>query len=289
MTPETRMESMEQPDDLYDVIWAAHNVFCPLPDPLLPDDTKPCACAMDIANLDAIADEMVDSLAAVIEAWAAHERAEAELSRCVGALKRVEKGEVSTLALAAEDAERQRDQTWEAIEHAEGALGEEFSALLAGFRSLPMGALDALRDGVLKWCEYWCESGPGGGWHFEFQVEELRELFASTIETPKSGLSSVALPVKTPIVYVLEEVGATRDIPIVKIGTTVAGWRRVASFDPKYPYELRPILALPGGRERERELHVRFKHLRLRGEWFRFVDELRLFVLEQRELLEKKP
>lgn len=69
----------------------------------------------------------------------------------------------------------------------------------------------------------------------------------------------------------------------IKIGKARDVQRRVDEIKAGNPYELRVLAVMPGGRAEERELHERFAHLRLRGEWFRPAAELRDFVKQVRE------
>lgn len=67
----------------------------------------------------------------------------------------------------------------------------------------------------------------------------------------------------------------------IKIGFTSRGTpARLREIQPVYPYELAVLLALPGPPEFERELHVRFRPCRLRGEWFEVTDDLVTFITE---------
>jgi hypothetical protein len=66
----------------------------------------------------------------------------------------------------------------------------------------------------------------------------------------------------------------------VKIGYTsaasVAG--RLAQMQCGSPFRLRAIATQPGSQQVERELHLRFAHLREHGEWFRPDPELVTFI-----------
>lgn len=55
----------------------------------------------------------------------------------------------------------------------------------------------------------------------------------------------------------------------IKIGHAFNVAKRLATMQTANPRALRLLREVDGGRERERELHARFSHLRIRGEWFR--------------------
>jgi hypothetical protein len=66
----------------------------------------------------------------------------------------------------------------------------------------------------------------------------------------------------------------------IKIGRAVNVLRRVANLQTSQPYPLQLIGHIAGGREREREIHLRFKHRRLNGEWFDPAPDLLRFIAE---------
>lgn len=93
-----------------------------------------------------------------------------------------------------------------------------------------------------------------------------------------------APPPKVEIVYVIRAgVGRT-----VKIGTTKDIKQRVASLQIGNPDTVRCIVTTLGGKSVEAELHERFRHLLVRGEWFRYGPEIREFVREQKRLRKKE-
>jgi hypothetical protein len=67
----------------------------------------------------------------------------------------------------------------------------------------------------------------------------------------------------------------------VKIGRTahLAARLRALATASAAPLEL--LAAVPGGREREAQEHRRWRHLRLRGEWFRADEALVRYAREQ--------
>jgi len=64
----------------------------------------------------------------------------------------------------------------------------------------------------------------------------------------------------------------------VKIGYSRSPVARLTHLQQASPYELRIVLVLPGGIEREPEVHARFAEQRERGEWFRLEGALREFL-----------
>jgi hypothetical protein len=67
----------------------------------------------------------------------------------------------------------------------------------------------------------------------------------------------------------------------VKIGRSVNIESRLNALQTSTAVPLKLLAAIPGG-GRERELHRRFAHLRIRGEWFRLGDDLRQFIEESK-------
>ncbi len=62
--------------------------------------------------------------------------------------------------------------------------------------------------------------------------------------------------------------------PFVKIGITDDLVHRVESLQTASPHALRVLGQIPGTMRTEREIHVLFSHLRVRGEWFRLTSEV---------------
>ena len=58
----------------------------------------------------------------------------------------------------------------------------------------------------------------------------------------------------------------------MKIGWARSVAKRLGELQIGSPVKLRLLLAMPGSRAREAELHERFAHARLRGEWFDGAD-----------------
>jgi len=78
------------------------------------------------------------------------------------------------------------------------------------------------------------------------------------------------------VVYLIEMVGHD----LVKIGKTTNVSARLSTLQTGSPYELRLFAvfcgkAECGNGELEESLHHSFAHLRIRGEWFKFTDEIR--------------
>ena len=78
----------------------------------------------------------------------------------------------------------------------------------------------------------------------------------------------------------------------VKIGRSTNTAKRLATLQCASPYDLKIILVVTGGYDKEQELHERFAHLRHRGEWFKKGPELLQFIeeeLAQQQRTERQP
>lgn len=64
----------------------------------------------------------------------------------------------------------------------------------------------------------------------------------------------------------------------VKIGYTSRIDLRLPQLQTGSVNELRVIKTLPGTLADEQNLHRKFNHLRIRGEWFRYTGELKAFI-----------
>ncbi len=68
----------------------------------------------------------------------------------------------------------------------------------------------------------------------------------------------------------------------VKIGTSHSVEERMIDIQVGNPNKLRVIAVIPQGDSEqgniEKELHGKFKHLRMRGEWFKYDGELKSFI-----------
>jgi hypothetical protein len=67
----------------------------------------------------------------------------------------------------------------------------------------------------------------------------------------------------------------------VKIGRTVNLESRLRSLGTASAVPLELLAAVPGGRQLEAELHREWRHLHIRGEWFRAEAELLRSIREQ--------
>lgn len=65
---------------------------------------------------------------------------------------------------------------------------------------------------------------------------------------------------------------------LIKIGFSAQSDARVRDLDNMSPVPLRLMTRFWGGKATERTLHERFKHLRVRGEWFRATKTLLQYV-----------
>jgi hypothetical protein len=97
----------------------------------------------------------------------------------------------------------------------------------------------------------------------------VRDFMPSTT-APPAERSSVGF------VYVVRPAGAD----VVKIGKAFDVAKRLASLQTGQSARLELLAELPGGHRLEAELHKRFAHLRVRGEWFRAEPELLAYVVE---------
>lgn len=76
------------------------------------------------------------------------------------------------------------------------------------------------------------------------------------------------------MIYFIETQG------LVKIGYSNDPRRRFSSLTTGCPTVCTLIGVTEGGKEEEGELHSRFSHLRVRGEWFKFAVEVNDFLRE---------
>ena len=79
------------------------------------------------------------------------------------------------------------------------------------------------------------------------------------------------------VVYVL------RAGEYAKIGRTTNIARRVQELQVGCPIEFEILLCVPGGEEEEKWTLDRFRHLRVRGEWFWLSEELQDWIFAARE------
>jgi hypothetical protein len=68
----------------------------------------------------------------------------------------------------------------------------------------------------------------------------------------------------------------------VKIGRTVDVWNRLKKMQADNAAELECVCRLPNKGREEKDWHERFAHLRIRGEWFRWVPEIAKAIAETR-------
>ena len=66
---------------------------------------------------------------------------------------------------------------------------------------------------------------------------------------------------------------------LIKIGVTQDVNQRIKSYSKtEYPYKPELLATCPGGFAKEKELHARFAHARVKGEWFSQVPELMQYI-----------
>lgn len=87
------------------------------------------------------------------------------------------------------------------------------------------------------------------------------------------------------VVYFLVETSTGN----IKIGKGTSGQNRLTTCQIGNSAELKLLLEVPGSFSLEKRLHTRFRHLRVRGEWFRGDPELLAFIEKQRLLGRKVP
>lgn len=85
-----------------------------------------------------------------------------------------------------------------------------------------------------------------------------------------------------PVVYAIRAIGHG-----VKIGHSRNVTKRISAIATHCPHRVVLLGTFRGGLEYERQLHIRFEHERLRGEWFseRIIGELLELLLEEGELI----
>jgi len=73
------------------------------------------------------------------------------------------------------------------------------------------------------------------------------------------------------VIYFIQACGGDN---LIKIGVSRAPATRFSSLLTASPVELELLLVMPGTRRQEQDLHRRFAHARVRGEWFRPIQPL---------------
>lgn len=64
----------------------------------------------------------------------------------------------------------------------------------------------------------------------------------------------------------------------VKIGIAYNPKARLSGIQSSWPFDLRLLAMHPGGREEEKRYHAKFRHCRLRGEWFKITPALKRLI-----------
>lgn len=65
----------------------------------------------------------------------------------------------------------------------------------------------------------------------------------------------------------------------IKIGRSTDVRRRIQSFESFLPLPTKLLHEMPGTCDTETDIHRKFKHLRVKGEWFRSHPELTEFII----------
>lgn len=76
---------------------------------------------------------------------------------------------------------------------------------------------------------------------------------------------------------------------LVKIGVTSDIRGRLNVYETSNPAGVRLLAVVPGGAGEEREMHARFAHLRVRGEWFMPVSTLGEYLSHATHAVPKRP
>lgn len=85
-------------------------------------------------------------------------------------------------------------------------------------------------------------------------------------------------------VYFIEAIGTDT----IKIGVTTNMKTRVSALSSSSPFELCVVYYFPGSLQKEKELHKKFNHLRVNGEWFKYTDEIKNFISALKLVLSNK-
>lgn len=64
----------------------------------------------------------------------------------------------------------------------------------------------------------------------------------------------------------------------VKIGTSIDEYERVSTLENQSGVKLELLKTIKGSYTKENEIHKKFKHLRIKGEWFEYTDELKKYI-----------
>lgn len=111
---------------------------------------------------------------------------------------------------------------------------------------------------------------------FEAEVgDQVRAAMKAFIRKHREPPAKQA-PARPAVVYIAESaVGAHAGL--VKIGTTTNLAARMKAL------ECHPLAVIPGGVEKERELHRRYRRSRVAGEWFRLSPAIARLIASQKE------
>jgi hypothetical protein len=106
------------------------------------------------------------------------------------------------------------------------------------------------------------------------EIEDLRRTkpqrdLRRTVRVPKRRRT----PDDVFVYFIADDAGGP-----VKIGQSKAPIERLTALQTSYPYRLRLLAQASGAQLQEVQLHARFAHLRLLGEWFRPDPELLSFI-----------
>lgn len=78
------------------------------------------------------------------------------------------------------------------------------------------------------------------------------------------------------VVYFIRAKG----VSLVKIGYSSNPEQRLRNLQTSCPHQLDILATLPGSQQTEADIHKKFGHLRMNGEWFRLTSELFAFIGE---------
>lgn len=118
---------------------------------------------------------------------------------------------------------------------------------------------------------------PNSGWLYRGDVlaEDYRsgiaDVFCENGHTRKQIRKAVP---REPVVYFI----VSRQLNLVKIGTTTDVDRRIATMQTGSPSRLELLGTILGDAETESYLHIMFAEYRAHGEWFHYSEEIQGYI-----------
>jgi len=136
------------------------------------------------------------------------------------------------------------------------------------------------REGILKVGDLKpesCSNGVLNKYHLELFKETSKISCRRYFETGVLVDLEIEKIKKEDYVYVF----VNKEYAVCKIGYSNNPIKRLAQIQTGCPFKITRQLMIPGGVEKERELHDKYKGFRLEGEWFAFKGELKDAVLSK--------